>query len=76
LFKQERETRALRHARAQAEAVESYRLNLIPAYRQAANLEMDRERIKHLVPLIFRGRPLDELLTQNPRSYPNLRDAV
>ena len=76
LFNRERLMRRLRDARSEADAVENYLSNLIPAYRQAAEAEAQRKRLVEMIPQIFRGRPLGELLQQDPTSYRKLREAV
>ena len=68
--------RQLRDARSQAEAVENYLSNLNPAYRQAAEAEAQRIRLVEMIPQIFRERPLEELLQQDPTSYRKVREAV
>ena len=77
LFDRERAMRQLRDARATAEALEHYLATLNPAYRQAADADARRERLKKMIPFAVRGRMAPEkVLRFYPTSYENLRQAI
>ena len=76
LFDRERLMRRLRDARAQADSVENYLSGLNSAYRQAAGAEEKQKQLIELINQSFRGRPLSELLQQDPTSYKKLRETI